>query len=143
MITWVSLSPLLYFECLPILEESLTRSAVYIVEEHDSVRSALVERLSQAPAIEVVGHSGMAEMVIEEIPQLHPDVVLLEVKRSDGMGLELLRRLKELPEPPKIVVLTSYPAEWEEESAARTGADAYVLKDIDTDELLRIIEASI
>ena len=118
-------------------------SAVYIIEENDTVRSALVERLSQAPTIEVVGHSGRIELVIEEIPQLRPDVVLLEVKRSDGMGLEILRRLKELQTPPRIVILTSYPAEWEEQSAVRSGADAYVVKDIDTDELLRIIHDSI
>ena len=91
----------------------MDRSAVYIIEEHDTVRSALVERLGQAPTIEVVGHSGRVEMVIEEIPQLKPDVVLLEVKRSDGMGLEILRRIKELQAPPKIVILTSYPMDWE------------------------------
>ena len=37
------------------------------------------------------------------------------------------------------IVLTSYPASWEKQSAERTGADAYVLKDVESEELIRLI----
>ncbi len=68
-----------------------------------------------------------------------PDVVLIEVKRRDGMGLEILRQLATLPHQPRIAVLTTYPSSWEQEAAQRAGAIAYLLKDIDSQELVRSI----
>ena len=55
------------------------------------------------------------------------------------MGLEVLRRLSLLKKRPKIIVLTSYPTSWEEERATRAGADAYMLKNIESEELIRLI----
>jgi len=68
-----------------------------------------------------------------------PDVVLIEVKRSDGLGLEVLRQVAELPNPPKVLVLTSYPTEWEAQAATRAGASSYLLKDIDLEVLIHQI----
>jgi DNA-binding NarL/FixJ family response regulator len=110
---------------------------LYIVDEHDSVRSALADRLNRASGLTVLGHSGDANQVLSDIQAEEPDVVLVEVKRSDGMGLEIVRQISELADPPCLVVLTSYPSEWEEEAAVRAGAASYLLKDLDTEELIR------
>lgn len=109
---------------------------VFIVDEHESVRSALAERLCHAEKIEILGHTGKADDVVPEIERTTPDIVLLEVKRSDGLGLELLRQLSALPAAPKLVVLTTYPSSWERDAATRAGAVHYLLKDIDPDELI-------
>jgi len=114
---------------------------VYIVEEHPVVRLALVDRLSHAPDIQVIGHTGEAEEVLPQVEEMRPDVVLLEVKRSDGMGLEILRQITTLVDGPRTVVLTSYESDWEVEAARRAGASGYLLKDLDSDELLRSIRA--
>jgi DNA-binding NarL/FixJ family response regulator len=68
-----------------------------------------------------------------------PDLVLLEIKRKDGMGLELLRQLSTLSAAPRLAVLTSYPSEWEEEAALRAGAERYLLKNIDSEDLITTI----
>ena len=112
---------------------------LYIVGEHDSVRSALADRLNRASELIVLGHSGDAKQVLQDIKIKEPDVVLVEVKRSDGMGLEIVRQIAALPDPPQLVILTSYPSEWEEEAATRAGATSYLLKDLDTEELIRHI----
>lgn len=117
----------------------MSAASVYIVEERPQVRTALATRLGKSSKIKVTGHSGEAQTALEEIGAGKPDAILLEVKRTDGMGLEILRRLADLPDRPKIIVLTSYPASWEQQSAERTGADAYVLKDIESEELIRLI----
>jgi len=109
---------------------------VYIVDEHEPVRAALVERLGHAERIQIIGHTGHAAIVVQEVTEKKPDIVLLEVKRSDGMGLELLRQLAALPSPPKLVVLTSYPSNWEKDAAIRAGAASYFLKDIESEELI-------
>ena len=57
----------------------------------------LAERLGRSTRLEVIGHGGELEQIMVEVQAGHPDLVLLEVKRKDGMGLELLRQLSELP----------------------------------------------
>jgi DNA-binding NarL/FixJ family response regulator len=117
----------------------VVKARVFIVDEHEPVRLALADRLTKAAQIRVLGHSGNADEAIAEIHRTQPEIVLLEVKRSDGLGLELLRQVAEMPNPPKVLVLTSYPTEWEAEAATRAGAHSYLLKDIDTEELIRRI----
>lgn len=103
---------------------------LYIVDENEVVRSALADRLSEDEAVHVVGHAANPEFVLREVRQSKPDVVLVEVKRKDGMGFEIIRRLASLVEPPRLVVLTSYPSVWEEAAARRAGASAYLLKEL-------------
>lgn len=117
----------------------MVSARLYISEEHTTVRSALAERLSRDASLTVIGHSGDAEIMLSEIRKDKPDVVLVEVKRTDGLGLEIIRQIANLPDPPCLIVLTSYASRWEEEAACRAGATAYLLKDIDTGELIRHI----
>jgi DNA-binding NarL/FixJ family response regulator len=114
---------------------------IYIVDEHPSVRLALVDRLRRAPELRVIGHTGDARAVLADVESSKPDVVLIEVKRSDGLGLEIIRQVAALAEGPRAVVLTSYGASWEQEAAERAGASGYLLKDIDSEELIRQIVA--
>jgi two-component system response regulator DevR len=118
---------------------SVCPTRLYIADEHASVRSALAERLERDASLTVIGQSGDAEQMIREIRKEKPDVVLVEVKRSDGLGLEILRQISNLPGSPCLIVLTSYASEWEEEAANRAGAVAYLLKDIATGELIHHI----
>ena len=117
----------------------MAKVRVYIVDEHEPVRLALADRLNDAAEIRVLGHSGHADEALTEIRRTSPDVVLIEVKRSDGLGLEVLRQVAELPNPPKVLVLTTYPTEWEAQAATRAGAYSYLLKDIDPEVLIHQI----
>ena len=114
-------------------------ASVFIIDEHESVRQALAQRLSRAGAFEVIGHTADVNDVVGRITKTAPDIVLVEIKRSDGMGLEILRQIAALPNAPKLVVLTSYPTAWEEKAARRAGASSYMLKNIDSEELIRQI----
>ncbi len=117
----------------------MSAARIFIVDERPAVRLALVDRLSQAPGIEVIGHTGDALEVAARVAEGRPDVVLVEVKRSDGMGLEIIRQVTSLENAPRALVLTSYVSEWEHEAARRAGASGYLLKDIDSEELIRQI----
>ncbi|MEW6568334.1 MAG: response regulator transcription factor [Chloroflexota bacterium] len=117
----------------------MSATRIYIVDERPAVRLALVDRLSHAPNIQVIGHTGDAEEVLAKVAEGRPDVVLVEVKRSDGMGLEIIRQVTSMEGAPRALVLTSYASDWEHEAARRAGASGYVLKDIDSEELIRQI----
>ncbi len=117
--------------------------SVYIIDEHASVRSALAERLGRSVNLKVIGHGGEVEQILGDIKAGKPDLVLMEVKRKDGMGLELLRQLSKYRSAPRLAVLTSYPSEWEKEAALRAGAERYLLKDIDSEDLIATIAGMI
>lgn len=112
-----------------------------IIDDHRDVRQALKNRLDAAPAIDVVGCTGRWQAGVRTALDVEPDVVLLETKRSDGEGLEALTHLTEACGSADIVVLTSY-ADAEERADARSrGAVRYLLKDIDTAQLVREIRS--
>jgi DNA-binding NarL/FixJ family response regulator len=107
-----------------------------IIDDHENVRGALASRLDAKPDIEVIGCTGCWETGLEKALALEPDVVLLETKRTDGRGLETLQCLSDRCPGVDVMVLTSY-ADAEERAAARSsGAARYLLKDIDTEQLV-------
>ncbi len=115
----------------------MAKARLYLIEEHDGVRCALEERLNRSALVEVAGHTGTADQAVKAVQQLHPDVVLIEVKRSDGLGLEILRLISSAPAKPQLVVLTSYPSFWERDAAFRAGASSYLVKSLDSEELIQ------
>ena len=113
-----------------------------IIDDHDVVREALEARLRDAAELEVVGCTGCWRTGLRDAVRLKPDVVLLETKRADGQGLDALRRLAEQCPRTNVIVLTSYPDAEEQMEAHRIGAENYILKDIDTPQLVREIQAA-
>jgi DNA-binding NarL/FixJ family response regulator len=109
---------------------------VFIIDEHEDVRRALAARLNASPCLAVVGDEGDAEAALLAVHSLRPDVVLLETKRSDGRGLEIVSWIALSDRPAAVFILTSYPSEWEHWAARRAGAAHYFLKDIDSDQLI-------
>jgi len=114
----------------------MDRTRLLIIDEHEAVRQALVSRLQQTGELEVVGSTGSIEEGLLQVDALRPNVVLLETKRSDGMGLEMCRRIVQSHSDTTVIVLTSYEDEEERQAAYMAGAARYILKDIDSAQLL-------
>lgn len=112
---------------------------VLLVDDHAEVRQALRYRLGSAPDLLVVGDVAEAEAAISLTRSLHPNVVLMETKRADGRGLELINWIAESGLGSVVLVLTSYPSEWERWAAHRAGAVNYLLKEIDSSLLIERI----
>lgn len=119
----------------------MSPARLLIIDDHDAVRQALETRLNAAPEFEVVGCTGCWKAGVQETMALKPDIVLLEIKRVDGEGLDALRCLTKQCRPSNVVVLTSYPDAEEQKEALAMGATRYLLKDIDTPQLVREIQA--
>jgi two-component system response regulator DevR len=120
----------------------MDRTRLLIIDEHEAVRQALVSRLQQTGELEVVGSTGSSEEGVLQVEALRPNVVLLETKRSDGTGLETCRRIARSHPDTMVIVLTSYDDEEERQAAYMAGATRYLLKDIDSAQLLREILSS-
>ncbi len=109
---------------------------LYILDDHEPVRQALAARLAALPNVEIVGLGADPEAALAALPEAHPDVVLVETKRHDGRGLEIVHWLARNAPGVQLAVLTSYPSEWEMWAARRAGSAAYFLKDINSEQLI-------
>ena len=120
----------------------MEQTRLLIIDEHESVRQALVSRLQQTGEVEVIGSTGSSREGVLQAEALRPNIVLLETKRSDGTGLETCRRIARSHPDVTVIVLTSYDDEDERQAAYMAGAARYILKEIDSDQLVREILGS-
>jgi DNA-binding NarL/FixJ family response regulator len=115
---------------------------VLIADDHPVVRQGLRTYLELQPDIEVAGEAGGGIEAAAAAERLAPDVVLLDMVMPDGDGLEALRRIGSRSGPPRVVVLTSFPADDRVVEAMRAGAAGYLLKDAQPAELLAAIRSA-
>ena len=114
---------------------------ILIVDDHDSVRAALSAKLAEIPGLVVAATAAETDDNLAEAMKFAPDVVLLDVKRQRGSGLEICRRIVRERPTARVLVLTSYPDEAERAESCAAGAADYLLKDLDLEVLLRQIKA--
>jgi DNA-binding NarL/FixJ family response regulator len=114
-------------------------SRVLVADDHALFRDGLVSLL-EAGNYEVVAQVENGEQAVEIAVQLQPDIVLLDITMPKMDGLEALRRLrKELPDS-KLVILSVSDDEKDLAEAIRAGANGYLLKSLDADEFLELLE---
>lgn len=101
----------------------------------DSLRGLLAQR-----GVEVVGAAGNGREAFEMARSLRPDVVLMDLAMPEMDGLEATRRISaELPEI-KIVVLTASVDDADLFEAIKSGAEGYLLKDLEADKFFALLE---
>lgn len=111
-----------------------------MVDPHEIVRAGLNALLAQHPEFEVVGGAGTVAGALEVAEKMKPDVVLLEVRLPDGSGFEACRNLHKLTPPVKVIILTAFAEEEVVMQAIGSGAEGYLLKEIDEQGLVRAIK---
>ncbi|URM91867.1 response regulator transcription factor [Streptomyces sp. MRC013] len=114
---------------------------VLLVDDHQVVRRGLRTFLEVQDDIEVVGEAADGAEGVARTEELRPDVVLMDVKMPGTDGIEALRRLRELGNPAKVLIVTSFTEQRTVVPALRAGAAGYVYKDVDPDALAGAIRS--
>ncbi len=115
---------------------------IVLVDDHAVVRQGLRSVLEREPDIRVVGEAGTAAQALTVVAAARPSLVLLDLKLSPAAGLEGLDvcgRLTAAHPDIRVLVLTTAVDDSLVVSALRKGARGYVVKEVDTSELLRAI----
>jgi two-component system nitrate/nitrite response regulator NarL len=107
---------------------------VLVIDDHTLFVTGLGALLEQH-GIQVAA-TGVGQEGIELIPELEPDVVLLDLRMPGMNGLEVLRALRDAENKVPVVMLTTSEEEADLLEAFRLGAQGYLLKDMDPDELV-------
>ena len=108
---------------------------VMIVDDHPVVRRGLRAFLETQPGMVVVGEAGDGREAMRELATGEPDLVLLDLHLPDTPGSELIPEMRRWNPNVKVLVLTGFAARHEVVPAIRAGADGYLLKDTDPDQL--------
>jgi two-component system, NarL family, nitrate/nitrite response regulator NarL len=114
---------------------------VLLVDDHPLVREGLRARLSGVAGIEVVGEAGDAEQAFEQVEQLRPDLVLMDVGMKQVNGIELTARLRERHPTLRVLMLSMYDNPEYVHRALAAGARGYVLKEAPSEEIVAAILA--
>ncbi|MFD0616834.1 response regulator [Paenibacillus sp. GCM10027629] len=112
---------------------------VLIVDDHAIVIRGLQYYLMTQPDIEVVGEATSGQSAIEQIETLQPDVVLMDLLMPGMTGIEATQQIRVKHPNIKVIVLTSFSDHDHVLPAIQAGANGYLLKDIQPDELAQAI----
>ncbi|ASQ93832.1 response regulator transcription factor [Streptomyces sp. 11-1-2] len=117
------------------------RIRVLLVDDHQVVLRGLRTFLQVQDDIEVVGEASDGEEGVARAEELRPDVVLMDVKMPGLDGIEALRTLRDLGNPARVLIVTSFTEKRTVVPALRAGAAGYVYKDVDPEALARAIRS--
>ena len=109
---------------------------VFLLDDHEVVRSGLRTLLEATDDLVVVGEAGTAADALARIPAARPDVAILDVRLPDASGIEVCREIRSSFPEIACVMLTSYADDEALFAAIMAGAAGYVLKQIRGTDLL-------
>jgi two-component system, NarL family, nitrate/nitrite response regulator NarL len=118
-------------------------ASIMLVDDHPLLRKGLRQLLSLSSDMEVVAEAGNGADAITLAVELDPDLILLDLNMQGMDGLETLRRLREEGVTSRIVMLTVSDADDDVLNAISAGADGYLLKDMEPEEMLVQIERAL
>jgi DNA-binding NarL/FixJ family response regulator len=113
---------------------------VFIADDSLIVREHLVTLLDELAGIEIVGQAEHVAEAISAIQSLQPDVVILDIRMPGGSGIDVLRHIKQDGVGPMVIILTNYPFPGYRQRCLQAGADFFLDKSTEFDQILELFE---
>jgi DNA-binding NarL/FixJ family response regulator len=101
---------------------------ILLVDDSVQFLDVVARTLATVPAIEIVGRALSGRDALEQVTQLQPDLVLMDVAMPNMNGLEATRRIKTQADAPHVVILTLHDTPEYRAAAEAVGADNFVSK---------------
>ncbi len=112
---------------------------VLLIDDHTIVRRAFRALLTSAKDIQIAGEASTGTEGVQMARELHPSVIILDLKLPDISGLEVTTRCLRLEPAPKILVVSSTGHYEYSQRILKMGASGYITKDADREELIKAI----
>lgn len=113
-----------------------TPQRVLIIDDHPLFRRGVIQLMQAVPEFEVVGEASSGQEGIELTQRLNPDMILLDLNMRDMSGVEVLKVIKAGGSDARVVMLTVSDAEADLVASLRAGADGYLLKEMEPEDLI-------
>lgn len=111
-------------------------TSVYLVDDHELLLDGLAHLLEHEGAFEICGQSSTGREALAEIPEVAPDLVLLDLTLPDINGIALIKDLQKLCPKVPILALSMHDEELYAERVIRAGGRGYVMKEVAGAQLL-------
>jgi DNA-binding NarL/FixJ family response regulator len=118
---------------------SITPLRLVVVDDHSLFRRGLVSLLIDMPEFQVVGEAGNGQEALTVIAALQPDIVLLDLNMPVMDGIETVTAIRSQSKDQRILMLTISQDDEDLLAAIRAGADGYLLKNTEPDELRKAL----
>lgn len=118
---------------------SIARIRLVVVDDHALFRRGLVGLLADMAEFEVVGEAANGREALGVIAQAQPDLVLLDVNMPEMDGIGVVQHLRAQKSSPRVLMLTISQNDADLFGAIRAGADGYILKNTEPEDLRRMI----
>lgn len=115
---------------------STEQHTILLVDDHPLMRRGMRQLLELQEDFRVIGEASHGEEALQCVPELQPDLILLDNNMPQLNGIETLKRLRQNGFRGVVLLFTVSDAEDEVRDAMRNGADGYLLKDMDPDQLI-------
>ena len=110
---------------------------ILIVDDHPLFRKGVIQLIQAAPEFKFVGEAASGKEGIQRAQRLQPDMILLDLNMKDMNGIEVLKTLKDAGLDSRIIMLTVSDQAEDLMAALQAGADGYLLKDMDAEDLMQ------
>jgi len=111
-----------------------------LVDDQNLVRKGVRSLLELSEEIEVIGEAADGVEAIATVPEINPDVVLLDMRMPGKSGLEVLQELSAAGTLPPTIILTTFDDDELVLAGIKSGAKGYLLKDVSLEELVGAIK---
>jgi two-component system nitrate/nitrite response regulator NarL len=111
-------------------------ATVIVIDDHPLFRKGVADLIAMEPMLRLVGEATNGAAGVRLAQETNPDIILLDLNMKGMDGIETLRRLREADLDARIVMLTVSDSEEDVVAALRGGADGYLLKDMEPEDIL-------
>lgn len=118
-----------------------TTIRVVVVDDHALFRRGIELVLGSEPEIDIVGEASDGLEAVTKVAELHPDVVLMDVRMPKATGIEATRAIRATNADVKILMLTVSDDENDLYESVRAGANGYLLKEVSIEEVADAVRA--
>jgi two-component system, NarL family, nitrate/nitrite response regulator NarL len=115
------------------------KSTVIVIDDHPLFRKGVADLVRMEPSLELVGEAADGESGLAVARSLAPDLILLDLNMKGWSGIHTLERLRAADLDARIIVLTVSDNEEDLVAALRAGADGYLLKDMEPEDILECL----
>lgn len=121
---------------------TIEKQSVVLVDDHPLFRRGLTQLLAALPRFELLGEASCGRDGIELVKATRPDLLLLDLNMKDISGLDVLREIKACDLDTRVVMVTVSDQAEDLVAALRAGADGYLLKDMEPEQMLECLQSA-
>lgn len=121
------------------VEES--QKTILVVDDSPLIIRRLLEMLREIPGVAWIKHAGSYQEAVEIINTHHPRILLLDINLPDKSGIDILRTVKEEDPAVKVIMITNQANQYYQKLCVKLGADYFIDKTKEFEQIAGIIAA--